>query len=158
MAFTLIHGLISFLIVSRFTKNKGLRKLAFIAGMLPDLDGIPLLFDLSLYYQIHHEWFHQPIYGIILGIPIALILNKYFKLDKTKVFLVFAFSFIFHSITDLVTTSWPVKMFWPFSQEMHAFPFLEESSLWIYLIVFVLVGIQFYFERKSSLNLKQFLH
>ena len=150
MALTLIHGLISFLIVSRFTKNEKLRKLAFIAGMLPDLDGLPLFWDMNLYYAIHHEWFHQPIYGILLGIPIAFILNKYFKLDKIKVFLVFSFSFIFHSVTDLLTTAWPVKMLWPLSQEMHVFPVLKEFNLAIALIVFVLVGIQFYLEKKRK--------
>jgi len=150
MAFTLIHELISFLIVSRFTKNEKLRGLAFIAGMLPDLDGLPLLFDLSLYYQIHHELFHAPIYGIIFGIIFALILNKYLKMDKLKTFLVFGFSFIFHSVIDLFTTSWPVKMLWPFSSEQFAFAFLEEFNLWIYLIVFALVGMQFYFEKNKS--------
>ncbi|PIN98376.1 MAG: hypothetical protein COT90_04495 [Candidatus Diapherotrites archaeon CG10_big_fil_rev_8_21_14_0_10_31_34] len=147
MAFTLIHGLISFLIVSRFTKNEKLRLIAFIAGMLPDLDGIALFWDINLYYEFHHELFHAPVYGIIFGAIFALILNKYFKLDKIKVFLVFSFSFIFHSITDLFTTFWPVKMFWPFSSEQFVFPFLQEFNLWIALIVFALTGMQFCLEQ-----------
>jgi len=156
MPFTLIHGLIAFLIVSFFTKNQKLRLLAFVFGMLPDLDGIGLFFDMNLYYEFHHELFHAPVYGIILGIIFALILDKFFKLDKIKVFAVVSFSFISHSVVDVFFTAWPVRLFWPFYSQNISFPFLIEFNLLLAGIVFIGFLIQVFIEKKeiNKLNAK----
>jgi len=150
MAFTFVHGLIAFLIVYYLTKNQKLALVALIAGMLPDLDAIPILWDINLYYEIHHEWFHAPVYGILIGIPAALLAEKYFKMDKIKTFAVFAFSFIFHGITDVFTTAWPVKLLWPFSQEKFVFPVLNQYDFETALIVLVLTGIHFLLQAKKT--------
>ncbi|MBU2476701.1 metal-dependent hydrolase [Candidatus Micrarchaeota archaeon] len=152
MPFTLIHGLIAFLIVSVFTKNPKLRLLAFVFGMLPDLDGIGLFFDLNLYYEFHHELFHQPAYGIILGVIFALILSERFKLDKLKSFTVISFSFILHSVTDVFFTAWPVKLFWPFSSQNFSYPFLIEFNWLLALIVFAVFIIQVFVVEKTKIN------
>ena len=121
MPFTLIHGLIPYFMVLPFTKSKKLRLLAFVAGMLPDLDGIPLLFDMNLYYQLHHELFHAPIYGLLLAIPIAILLSKYFGMNRNKAAIVFAAAFISHPLTDVLFTNWPVKLLWPISSQQFSY-------------------------------------
>ena len=151
MPFTLAHGLISYFIVCAFTKNKNYKMLAFVSGMLPDLDGIPILYDMDLYYKIHHELFHPPIYGILLAVPGAIILNKYFQMNKTKAFLVFAASFILHPITDVLFTNWPVKLLWPFSQEQYSYPiFIEYNILLVLFMLFLLIVQEKLFPGKKK--------
>jgi len=141
MPFTIVHGLISYFAVCKLTKDGRLRALAFVAGMLPDLDGIPLLFDMNLYRVLHRELFHQPIYGLILGIPIALIFGKYYGMDRKKTFAVFSGSFILHSVTDVLFTDWPVKLLWPFSQQQFVIPvFYDYNWLLALGLAAILVG------------------
>ncbi len=142
MPFTLIHGLLSYFLVCFFTKDKRLRFLGFAAGTLPDLDGIPILFDMELFYAIHHELFHPPIYGIILAIPVALVLGHFFKMDKVKTFAVFAASFILHPLTDVLFTNWPVKLLWPFSEEQFLYPIFIEYNAHLAAIVMLLLFVQ----------------
>lgn len=157
MPFTIFHGLIPYFLASTFTENKKLRILAFIAGMLPDLDGTPVLFDRELYYQIHHELFHAPIYGALLGIPVALILEKYFGMEKKKSFLVFAVSFALHPITDVFFTNWPVKLLWPFSQEQFSNPLFMNYNVLLAatLSTLLLVQIVFYMKKKLFFQKKR---
>lgn len=149
MPFTLIHGLIAFLFVSFFSKNEKLRFLAFVFGMLPDLDGIGLFFDMNLYFEFHHELFHAPVYGLILGIIFALLLSKRFDLDKTKSFAVVFFSFALHSVTDVFFTFWPVKLLWPFSSHQFSYPFLIEFNWLLAGIVFIAFLVQVFFIEKK---------
>jgi len=135
LPFTLIHGLIAFLIVALFTKDKRLLALAFWAGMMPDLDGLPILFNLDLYYAIHHELLHPLIYGVIFGVLFAFFLKRAAKMDFGKSFVVFASSYMLHPLTDVIFTNWPVKLFWPLSQEQHSWPILIEQSAALALIV-----------------------
>ena len=144
MPFTLVHGLIPYFIVCLFTKSKKLRFLAFVAGMLPDLDGLPILFDVDLYYSVHHELFHEPIYGLLLAIPVAVILAKYFNIGGKKSFLVFSGSFILHSITDVLFTNWPVKLLWPFFGKGFSCPFLMDLNFGLAVLVYFAVVLQFF--------------
>jgi len=141
MPFTGIHGLLALVPAWFLAKNRRLALVAFIAGMLPDLDGLPLFFDMNLYYQVHHELFHAPIYGVLLAVPVALILGKYWKLDRKITAVVFAGSFALHSVTDVFFTSWPVKLFWPLTNQEFSYPILREYN-WL-LSIAVLVAAVF---------------
>lgn len=122
MPFTLFHGLIPYFIASFFTKNKKYWLLAFAGGIMPDLDGIPILFDLDLYYKIHHEFFHPPIFGVALALPAAFFSNRFLGLKKFSSAIAFALGFVLHSITDVLFTDWPVKLLWPLSSQQFSYP------------------------------------
>ena len=126
--------------------------MGFAAGMLPDLDGIPLLFDLALYYRVHHELFHPPIYGIILALPAALILGKYFKMNRFHTFLVFSASFILHPLADVLFTNWPVKLLWPFSSEQFIYPVFIGYNLHLaaFAMALLLLQIMFFVSEKQK--------
>lgn len=143
MPFTLVHGLVAYFIVLPFTKSRKLRLLAFAAGMLPDLDGVPLLFDMNLYYQLHHELLHAPIYGVLLAIPVALLLSKYFGMSRNKTALVFASAFMAHSITDVFFTNWPVKILWPISAQQFSYPIFISYNWFLALAVVIALITQF---------------
>ena len=152
MPFTLIHGLISYFFAVSITKDKRLWVLGFIAGVLPDLDGLPILFDLDLFYAIHHELFHEPIYGILLAIPIALILKRKFAINEKMAFTVFSIGLILHPITDVLFTNWPVKLLWPLSNEQFSFQTLINYStiLSIGLVILFILQIVFEYTKKNS--------
>ena len=134
MPFTLVHGAIAFFLLSFFTKDKRLWALAFVAGMLPDIDGFPILWDMELFYAIHHELLHPLIYGVVMGIPVALLLHHFFKTGRAQAFLVFAASYMLHPIADVLFTNWPVRLFWPvFSQEFSYKTFIEYN--WVLVIL-----------------------
>ncbi len=153
MPFTLVHGVISFFVLSFFTKDRRLWLLAFIAGMLPDIDGFPILWDMELFYAIHHELLHPLIYGIVLGIPAALLLNYFFKIDKAKSLLVFATAFMLHPVFDVFFTNWPVKLFWPLYNEQFSYPFFIDYNLLLWPLVPVMVAVPFiidYFRNRAK--------
>lgn len=141
MPFTLIHGLISFLVVALFTKDRRLLCLAFIAGVMPDLDGIPVLFDLGLFYAIHHELLHPLIYSLLFAPPAAFIMRWLFQIPKIKSFAVFALSYALHPLADVLFTNWPVKLLWPFSSEQFSYPmFIEYNGLLVSITILGFCG------------------
>lgn len=121
MPFTLIHGIIAYLFARKFSKNKNIRRLAFIGGLTPDIDGYPILFgDFAAYRKIHHEWLHPPFYGIIFGIAFSLIFCFYCRKKKIKfnflhgVIALFAGHFL-HSLVDIITSDWAINFLYPFA-------------------------------------------
>ncbi|MBI4210719.1 MAG: metal-dependent hydrolase [Candidatus Diapherotrites archaeon] len=138
MPFTLIHGLISFLAAFPFTKDRRLLLLAFLAGMMPDLDGIPVLFDRELFYALHHELLNPLIYAVLFGLVFALALSRFAKMDFKKSFAVFAASYALHPLTDAVFTDWPVKLLWPLSNTQYSWPVLLDYNAALALLSLIL--------------------
>jgi hypothetical protein len=121
MPFTLIHGLIGYLSAVPFTKNPRIRLLAFGAGMLADLDGLPLLFDHALYLSTHHELFHSPIWGLLFGLLIVTTVYAYYTYRKKtlpywKSLGLFFMAFTLHPLTDALSSDWPMNFLAPIGQ------------------------------------------
>lgn len=158
MPFTLVHGLVPYLGASALTKDWKLRLLAFLAGMAPDLDGIPLLFNMGLYRALHRELFHQPVWGLVLAIPVALFLHKYYGMDVKKSAVVFAIAFISHPVTDLFFTGWPIRMLWPFSTQLYSFPAFVQLN-WLLALgvaaIFVVQQLGVFRKVKERIGKKQ---
>ncbi len=133
MPFTLVHGAISFFLLSFFTKDKRLWPLAFVAGMLPDIDGFPILWDMGLFRAIHHELLHPLIFGVALAIPAAYLLDYFFKTGRAQTLLVFAASFMLHPLTDVLFTNWPVPLFWPLTSQEFSYPVFIEYN-WVLVL------------------------
>ena len=119
MPFTLFHGIIGYLSAIPFTKDPKIRFLAFAAGILPDLDGLPVLYNNELYHQIHHAWFHPPIYGIFFGLLFVTLAFLYYKkynlpFQYLKTFGIFFLAFSLHPLTDIISSNWAINIFYPF--------------------------------------------
>ncbi|MEK6958560.1 MAG: metal-dependent hydrolase [archaeon] len=159
MSFTLIHAIAGYLFASAISKNQKIRWIGFLAGALPDLDGIFIFFNQDLYYALHHELFHPPIYGIALGLIIAFIAWKFFKLDKKQVFVAFAGGFIFHSIIDILFTAWPVKLLWPLSAQEFSYPifanYIGNAALAIVLAAPFAILLELYVKKKLIIKKKR---
>ncbi len=147
MPLTLVHGVISFFALSFFTKDRRLWLLAFVAGMLPDLDGLPLLWDIDLFYALHHELLHPLIYGIILGIPLALLLNHFLKIGRIRAFAIFAAAYMLHPLGDVLFTNWPVRLLWPFISQEFSYPVFINHNFALLLLAPAMLVLPFAIEN-----------
>jgi hypothetical protein len=104
------HGLVGLAVAAAFSRN--LKDLLLIAacGIIADLDGIFLLFDIGLYHRIHHTFGHNLFFGIML---IAII--RLFATDKTRTIICGFLAYSLHLAGDIIGTNWSVMPLWPMS-------------------------------------------
>ena len=141
MPFTLVHGLAAFLLVLPFTRDKKLLLLAFIGGLTPDMDGLPILFDQNLFYQLHHVITHPLIAGIIFALIVAFLLTHFLKMDFRPSVLFFFLGFVSHIVTDLLFTNWPIPLFFPFYNAEFSYPIFLTYSLFFSVAITLLAVI-----------------
>jgi inner membrane protein len=125
----LTHLFASWLVAAKTTRNPRDCKLAALAGLLPDADGVGLAVDVANqalghkpthYYALyHHYWLHGLLGGVIIALALAL-----FARDKWRVALVAFFLFHLHVLCDLVGSRgpspddlWPIFYFGPFDKD-----------------------------------------
>lgn len=70
------HGLISWWVANARPMARRDRLLVFLAGVLPDIDGLPILFSRDLYFRWHHIACHNLCFGLICFGLIALLAEK----------------------------------------------------------------------------------
>jgi len=152
MPFTLFHGMLSATAAALFTRYWRLIAIAFLGGCIPDLDGVPILFDLNLYRQLHHVLLHPPVYGLVFGAIVAFALWKMYLMDWKLVLAAFFAGYALHSITDLFFTDWPIRMLWPLSEQQFSYPVLMQYNIPFALAVGLAFGIMvlsFYPKKKK---------
>lgn len=110
----LAHFLIAYVAAALLTKDIRLRRIAVIGGILPDLDGIFLLFDIGAYYRYHHALLHPPVAGVMLALALAAALAFYRKGAFKSAFAFFMLGFALHGAADVLGTNWPVNLLAPF--------------------------------------------
>jgi membrane-bound metal-dependent hydrolase YbcI (DUF457 family) len=110
--------------------------------MLPDLDAIPAVFNYPLFIQLHHELFHAPIYGVMLGIISAFVFEYFWKMKKLPVFSITALSFSLHGVVDVFFTNWYVKLLWPISSIKFSYPVLVGYNFLLAVVVYSLAVVQ----------------
>jgi membrane-bound metal-dependent hydrolase YbcI (DUF457 family) len=101
------HGALAWLLALVLLKNIDDRRLVVIAGVLPDIDGIFVLFNEELFQDYHHTFGHYLIFGILLSIAVGLIGE-----DKKKVIITAFGAFLLHLIADIIG-AWSVHPFYP---------------------------------------------
>ena len=125
----LTHVLASWLIAAKTTRNPRDCRLATLAGLLPDADGLGMIVDIAnslpghkptqYYAQFHHYWLHG-----IFGAALITLTLTLFARDKLRVAIVALFLFHLHLLCDLVGSRgpspedlWPIFYFGPFDKD-----------------------------------------
>jgi membrane-bound metal-dependent hydrolase YbcI (DUF457 family) len=137
---TLTHAIIGFLLCYLFFKDKRLALIGLIFGALPDLDGLLIFVNYSWHLQVHRTLLHPFIWGAIFALPAMLIFRR--RLKWYHVGLAGMIGYSAHIICDLLFTSWPIPIFWPFSNVAVAFPVLEPMLItvsWVLLGAFLVL-------------------
>jgi membrane-bound metal-dependent hydrolase YbcI (DUF457 family) len=120
------HLLIAWMIANAFPLDVRTRRFCLIAGVIPDIDGIPILFDQSLFLAVHHTFGHMLIFGILLSLVLALFLKR-----KILGFSVMVLAFAAHLGADIIGSSWGVPVFAPLLNESYSsFPFLSNEIIY----------------------------
>ena len=160
-----VHFLISYLISSLLTKNALLRRLAAIGGVIPDLDGIFILFDHDLYARYHHILFHPLMGGMLLGtftVAVFWIYEKGRNIQNPgfgKYFIFFFVGLLLHDFADIIGTDWQIPLLYPASSmEFSVYPSLSSEAIYgvidpIVAVIFLLAAfIQPLIERRSVMS------
>jgi hypothetical protein len=123
------------------------RRLAVIAGVALDIDGIFILFNYDLFVIYHHTFGHSFIFGIPMAIT-AMVLGK----EKLKVFFASIGAFSLHLIADIIGSNWAIYPFYPNTEfSLSISPMLSNFIIYgvINIIVFLIciglmLGIMYY--------------
>ena len=135
----LTHLLIAWLIANLVATDARTRRLALIAGTIPDIDGFPVLFNQDLFLSMHHTFAHTLVFGIAVSSILALFVKK-----RGLGFATFICGFGAHLSADLVG-SWGIPAFAPFfSTALSTSSFLpsdiDYSLLFLSVMIVVLAG------------------
>ncbi len=104
----LIHGLLAWLLAWAFLSKAGDRRLAVIAGVACDLDGVFVLFNHDLFLAYHHTFAHT----LLFGVPVAIVAAALAE-DRWRTGLVALGAFALHLAADIVGTTLPVAPLYP---------------------------------------------
>jgi hypothetical protein len=130
------------------------RRLAVIAGVAMDLDGIFILFDRVQYLDYHHTFTHSYVFAILLAITAAVLAKDKFLTAYAAIM-----TFTLHLVGDIFGSNWPVYPFYPFSEwGISASPIF--SNFMIYgiftpgtlIITGILILIIMYYKETSPLE------
>jgi len=102
------HALIAWTIANSFNVDVRTRRFCLLAGVIPDLDGIPILFDEEMFLAVHHTFGHTLLFGVLVSLVFALFLEK-----KRLGFYVILLGFAAHLGADIIGSNWPVPAFAP---------------------------------------------
>jgi membrane-bound metal-dependent hydrolase YbcI (DUF457 family) len=86
------------------------RRLATVAGVVPDIDGFYILYNSDLYYEFHHTWGHSFLFALPL-----IILFTLFSKDRKRTFFASIAAFSLHLVADVVGSNWAIEPFYPIS-------------------------------------------
>ena len=107
----ILHGMLAWLVAVMISKNVNDRRLIVIAGVIPDIDGIFILFDQAAYNTYHHTFGHSLVFGIMVAL-VASFLSS----DKTKVAIAALGAFSLHLFSDIIGSNWAIQPFCPISE------------------------------------------
>jgi len=118
-----------------------------LAGVVPDIDGIGVLWDLisrsgafSFYQRYHHVFGHNLLFGLLVA-AVGLLLG----VRKGLVALLMLASFHLHLLGDIIGSRgqtddlWAVPYFWPFSSRDHYWTGQWPLNGWQNIVITVLL-------------------
>ena len=148
------HLLIAWMIANVFDIDIRTRRFCLVAGLIPDIDGFPILYSEELYWTYHHTFAHTLIFGVIVAVVFTFFLEKK-KLGLSIIMLCFAA----HLAADIIGTNWGVPVFAPFlATSFSISPYLPDTAIYgivnpIFLILgVVLTGVILVRKRRTPLE------
>ena len=120
------HLLIAWMIANVLPLDVRTRRFCLVAGVIPDIDGIPILFDQELFEAVHHTFGHTLLFGILLSLLLALFVKR-----RVLGFSAMLLAFAAHLAADIIGSNWGVPVFAPLSNEYFSiFPYLSNEVIY----------------------------
>lgn len=132
------HALIAWMIANSLDVDVRTRRFCLLAGVIPDLDGIPILFDEQMFLAVHHTFGHTLLFGVLVSLVLALFLEK-----KRLGFSVILLGFVAHLGADIIGSNWPVPAFAPLlPAQISISPYVSDFIIYSVIgPVFLVLGI-----------------
>ena len=105
-----VHFLLAWLLAVLFIKEVRDRRLVVLSGILADIDGVFILFNLDLFRKYHHTFGHSILFGILLSV-IFFPLAK----NRMKTAAIALGAFLLHLLADIIGSNWDVIILYPVS-------------------------------------------
>ncbi len=128
------HLLIAWLIANLIETDTRTRRLALIAGVIPDIDGVAVLFDQGMFVAYHHTFAHTLVFGIAVSVILASFVHR-----RMLGFIIIFGCFSAHLGADIIGT-WGVPVFMPFiSTSFSTSPYFSDNDVYATLYLGVLI-------------------
>lgn len=133
----LIHGETSWLMAQSLSARRD-RALVALAGVVPDVDGLSLLFGEEAYGRWHHVLTH----GFVAAVGFSTLLMLVAK-QRARVWALAFAAFHVHLLCDLAGSgpNWPIVYGWPFSPTELAWSGQWALASWQNAVVGLLVTL-----------------
>ncbi len=107
----IVHAELSWLAAQALPDRRD-RVVVTLAGVLPDLDGLGIVFGPEVYARFHHQLSHGYLAAGVFGLLAALLGRR-----KGRTALLALATFHLHLLCDLAGSGpdWPIYYFWPTS-------------------------------------------
>lgn len=139
MPYPIAHALIPGFIASKTTQQKKLWLLAALIGMLPDIDGVYILYNYQLYETLHRVVFHSLIIGFLISLFLMFVLKAKNNTERLTIFTVSLLAFYSHLLLDLIFSNAGVYIFTPFSMYEVSFTILQLYPTWLFDITIIII-------------------
>lgn len=133
------HAQLGWLLANAAPLTRGERLVIFLAGVLPDLDGLGLLVSLQAYTAYHHVILHNLVAALIFALAAAALSQK--RLTTGLLALV---SFHVHLGADLLGSGpgWGIQYLRPFAAKEWLFAYQWNLASWQnFVVTLVALGL-----------------
>jgi len=142
MPYPIAHALIPGFISSQTMKEKKYWLLAAIVGMLPDIDGVYILFNHPLYELLHRVAFHSILIGVLVSVLLTLLLQAKNNSERLTIFIISLLAFCSHILADLLFSNAGVALLLPFSTTEFSLTLFQLYPPYIFdIIIVIIIGV-----------------
>jgi len=117
------HAGIGWILAEAGQGDRRFRQVVFLSSVLPDLDGISILFGIEAYGNYHDRITHSVPLAIIVSLIGAVLCRNY----RFRTVVLTQLGFISHILGDYYLSGWPIVLWFPFSLEQIIFA----HALWL---------------------------
>ena len=106
------HAGIGWILAEAGHGDRRFRQAVFLASLIPDIDGLSLLFGYQAYGNYHDRITHSIPFGVIVMMFAAIYCRKY----RLKAMAFAALAYMSHLIGDFFLSGWPIALWYPFGR------------------------------------------
>jgi membrane-bound metal-dependent hydrolase YbcI (DUF457 family) len=117
------HAGVGWILAETGRGDRRLRQVVFLSSLLPDVDGLSLLFGLAAYGTYHDRITHSIPFSILVS-AIGVALCRRFRL---RVVVLTQIAFLSHVLGDYFLSGWPIALWFPFDRTET----VSEHALWL---------------------------
>jgi membrane-bound metal-dependent hydrolase YbcI (DUF457 family) len=117
------HAGIGWILAEAGRGDRRLRQVVFLSSLLPDVDGLSLLFGLAAYGTYHDRITHSIPFSILVSVIGAALCRRF----RFRAVVLTQIAFFSHVLGDYFLSGWPIALWFPFNRA----EIVSEHALWL---------------------------